>query len=551
MSRKLAFIHVPKTAGTAFTHALQQGWPQVLIFATHHEFARTSDADLARMDLLAGHFYAHQLEDRDLPEFDAVTVFRDPFERMFSAYRFARRCVAEGLPTDDAMRFAARVGFGAWAASPYGERAAHSQLYILGLRSDDPAGFVSLDTLLQRAKARLDRIHAGTTEQLQDLLGYIYRRGRPDLAPPEIGRMMVTERMPLEEAGMTRAEEAHVREILQPDEALFAHARDLLLRRLEQESQAPGDVPRRFGIHDGAPRPPRGGRAGPLADAAGEIARLTGRVQALEARIEQLARGQATYLGDHEAITRLHTGHRIYVDTRDVSIASHLMLEGRWEPWIEAAIRPLVRPGMRAVDAGANFGYFTLLLADWVGPTGRVHAFEANPGLVAKLRKSIAVNGYDSLVQVEEAALHAEPAALQFRFNHEFSGGGSVQPGHHGGPWRMHELTVRGSTLDQHLANVPAVQFIKLDVEGSEPLVLRGAQALLDRSPEVTIVTEFHEPAARAILDPLEFLAGFAGQGFTLRSIEVDGVSGPLDPAGLLARLDGAVGHLILSRGMD
>ncbi len=56
------------------------------------------------------------------------------------------------------------------------------------------------------------------------------------------------------------------------------------------------------------------------------------RIRALEAGLARLAAGQTIYLGDHEALTRLHTGHRIYVDTRDVGICSHLILEGRWEP---------------------------------------------------------------------------------------------------------------------------------------------------------------------------------------------------------------------------
>ena len=82
------------------------------------------------------------------------------------------------------------------------------------------------------------------------------------------------------------------------------------------------------------------------------------RLTNLEASLRRLELSQTIYLGDHEALTRLHTGHRIYVDTRDIGIASHLMLEGRWEPWIEQVLIPAIKPGMRFLDVGANFGYY-------------------------------------------------------------------------------------------------------------------------------------------------------------------------------------------------
>ena len=92
-----------------------------------------------------------------------------------------------------------------------------------------------------------------------------------------------------------------------------------------------------------------------------QLTTLQAQVTALAQEVRTLRNGQTIYLGDHEALTRLYTGHRVYVDTRDVGICSHLMLEGRWEPWIEAVLRQTVKPGMRFADVGANFGYYTLL----------------------------------------------------------------------------------------------------------------------------------------------------------------------------------------------
>jgi FkbM family methyltransferase len=185
-----------------------------------------------------------------------------------------------------------------------------------------------------------------------------------------------------------------------------------------------------------------------------QIAALRQQVAVLTAEVVRLRDGQAIYLGDHEALTRLYTGHRIYVDTRDVGICSHLMLEGRWEPWIERVLAEAVRPGMRFCDVGANFGYYTVLGAHWVGPAGRVFSFEANPGICRKLRKSVSVNGFDPTVRVFELGVSDVEGMLELAFTHEYSGGGAFGVGDHG-YWRTERVRVATAPIDALLATSP------------------------------------------------------------------------------------------------
>lgn len=292
-----------------------------------------------------------------------------------------------------------------------------------------------------------------------------------------------------------------------------------------------------------------------LVTPAGSIEQVEGRLAALQAQVAALARelqilrnGQTIYLGDHEALTRLYTGHRIYVDTRDVGICSHLMLEGRWEPWIEAVLRQAVKPGMRFADVGANFGYYTLLGADWVGPQGRVFSFEANPGICRKLRKSVAVNGFDDRVTVFNAAVFSAVTELEFSFVHEFSGGGAVGSAEHA-HWEAQRVRVQAAPLDLLLADQPSIDVLKIDVEGAEPDAIKGAAALLARSPRVTLVVEFIESGIPASIGALAYLHGFARDGFTLSLIEPAGLTEALTPEACLDRLKGQLGYLYLSRG--
>lgn len=279
-----------------------------------------------------------------------------------------------------------------------------------------------------------------------------------------------------------------------------------------------------------------------------QVAGLRAEIAALAAEVRRLRDGQTIYLGGHEALTRLYTGHRMYVDTRDVGICSHLMLEGRWEPWIESVIRDAVRPGMRFADVGANFGYYTVLGAQWVGPEGRVFSFEANPGIARRLRKSVSINGFDDRVRVFDLGVSDTEGMLDLAFTHEFSGGGTLGGGDHG-LWQTERVRVRTAPIDTLLADQPAIDVMKIDVEGMEPAALRGAAALIGRSAAVTLIVEFHEASVREPGGARGYLEKLVAQGFSLALIEPAGLTAPLAPQACLERLRGELGYLFLRRG--
>lgn len=280
-----------------------------------------------------------------------------------------------------------------------------------------------------------------------------------------------------------------------------------------------------------------------------QVAELQTQVAAMGKALERVTAGQTIYLGDHEALTWLHTGQRIYVDTRDLGICAHLMTAGRWEGWVERALARLVRPGMRFADVGANFGYYTLLGARWVGATGQVFAFEANPAIAAKLRKSITVNGYTGRVRLFAVAAHDAAARLRFTFSHELSGGGSLADGATEG-FATHAIEVPAARIDDLLAEVPAIDVMKFDVEGAEPAALAGAAALIARSPTVALVVEFHAGTVGAEHGgALPFLRRFAQDGFSLALIEPEGTTGRLSAEAVLDRLGPKLGYLLLRRG--
>src|SRR5262249_35563980 len=132
-------------------------------------------------------------------------------------------------------------------------------------------------------------------------------------------------------------------------------------------------------------------------------------------------------------------------------------------------------PGACAFDLGAHHGVIALMLADAVGPSGRVVAVEASPRNFAAAKRNVALNPTPQ-VRLVDAAIGAAPGRLWFSLGLN----GHVDDGSRG--WGRVE--VPATTIDA-LSNAhgfPDVLFV--DVEGFECEALRGAAATLARVPD-------------------------------------------------------------------
>lgn len=231
-----------------------------------------------------------------------------------------------------------------------------------------------------------------------------------------------------------------------------------------------------------------------------------------QAEAEVRALCQTAYLGDHEALCRVLGRYKLYVDTRDIGIASHLMLEGYWEMWVTQAMMRMVRRESVVADIGANLGYFTLLLADLTGPDGRVLAFEPQPGMARLLRKSIDVNGFGGFADLHEAALGGHSGSAAVVASVEHPGGGHMVADEF--PSGAARVALRRFDEIPHACDT---EFIKMDVEGFEPEVWKGMTARLSRRDlPLTIFMEF---TVGRLPDPAGFLDAILAQGFALAII--------------------------------
>jgi|SRR5579875_473582 FkbM family methyltransferase len=186
-------------------------------------------------------------------------------------------------------------------------------------------------------------------------------------------------------------------------------------------------------------------------------------------------------------------GFVLYVDPSDYAVGHTISLTRSYEPDVSSAVQSVLCRGATFVDIGANAGWFSMLAASVVGPTGKVLAVEPNPLNTELLVRSARGNGFENVEAFTVAlADKAGMAALET----DGSNGRVVpldRPPQE--PLRA-SYVVRSTTLDALAseAGVGRVDAMKLDVEGAEPLVLAGARGLVGRDRPV-IVTEFY-PAA-------------------------------------------------------
>ena len=189
------------------------------------------------------------------------------------------------------------------------------------------------------------------------------------------------------------------------------------------------------------------------------------------------------------------SGFEVAVRSFDVRFGQVLdELRGQSRVW--RVMSSLLELGGTFLDIGANHGAYSLLAGKAVGPTGRVIAFEASPELACCLRFSLSRN-LEADWSVVEGALGDRSEVTEFFFDPIGSGTGSLFRSFVGRRAVATRVSLR--TLDTVLASeeLRGNIVIKLDVEGAELAVLRGARALL-RGRRPAVIVECNPDSAAA-----------------------------------------------------
>lgn len=180
-------------------------------------------------------------------------------------------------------------------------------------------------------------------------------------------------------------------------------------------------------------------------------------------------------------------------------------------------IAAAVAPGDTVLDVGANVGQYAALLAGIVGPEGRVLAFEPVPrtfAILSSVVAGLALSNVD-LVQLALADVDGTVAFTEVLDAHGLPDSGLAHVTSPSDRGTVEVPVARLDSLSAGLLAVDACAFMKIDVEGAELLVLRGASAFLETRRPLILVEIDRGMQARYNCSPEETIAFLEGVGYT------------------------------------
>lgn len=208
--------------------------------------------------------------------------------------------------------------------------------------------------------------------------------------------------------------------------------------------------------------------------------------------------------------------HKLY----DKGLSYHFTNDGFWEAWITLWISRNVSPRSICIDAGANYGYYTFLLAQH--GCASVHAIEANPDLIPYLRESVKLNGCKDRVIIHNKAV-ADVSGRTLKLNlMEGSGDTTIRDSQDS----IGNFEVITLALDDLAARLTKVDFVKMDIEGAEQLAWAGMQKLLFKNPNCVVLMEF---AKEFFPDAGKAFFAQISKDFRVGYVDFDGIEQSLD----------------------
>jgi len=211
--------------------------------------------------------------------------------------------------------------------------------------------------------------------------------------------------------------------------------------------------------------------------------------------------------------------YKISAHPKKGTLTRAIIRRGYWERTQTRAFIHHLQPGALVIDAGANFGHYALVASKFVGSAGRVIAFEPNTETFQLLQSNITMLAYQNVIAVQ-AGLSDDNGEMNLSID-------SSNPGGHSFTKDNVRRTERDETtsvycLDQYLSGnqiAPPVKLIKIDVQGFEVKVIRGAIQTIQRDHPVVFCEVTPKATQNSGDDFVEILKFFKDADYTVQLI--------------------------------
>lgn len=193
---------------------------------------------------------------------------------------------------------------------------------------------------------------------------------------------------------------------------------------------------------------------------------------------------------DGSMLTQTIYGTKYFIDPSDLIMAPQMIIYRQWESDLSKFMVSSVDKNTYFVDVGANFGYFTCLVASKIGlgGNGAVLSIEPNPKIRALLYKNVQINWSMAPVEIHECAVSENNGYVQFSVPADRAANAGISISN---PSKFDTSFIVETKPIDALTNGRSVDIMKIDVEGFETAVLKGAAKTIENSPNIIIVLEW------------------------------------------------------------
>ena len=227
-------------------------------------------------------------------------------------------------------------------------------------------------------------------------------------------------------------------------------------------------------------------------------------------------------------------------------IDRQIIIFGEYDAHLVRLLEHLVRPGSVCLDVGANLGAITLQLARIVGRTGVVHSFEPVGAAFDRLKEHVTRNQASPPVTIHQVALSNQAGTAEIRCPEQgdFNQGTSSLVNDQARELSRTE-TIQLETLDAFAERhkLTKLDLIKLDIQGAEPLMLRGAETTLRRFRPIIVTEASREDLVGLGMSLGDYITQLEDLGYAVHRIRQGAAAARVRPTG--AFVDGVDNDLV------
>jgi len=207
-------------------------------------------------------------------------------------------------------------------------------------------------------------------------------------------------------------------------------------------------------------------------------------------------------------------GQKLFLDKEDSLLLS--TRKNNYDRFEIECLKQIIKNGDIVVDLGANIGYYTLILAQLVGKSGHVYAFEPEPSNFEILSKNVKENKHDNVTLVQKAVSDKNSKIKLYVSKRNLASHRIFDAED-----KRKSIEVDVTTLDEYFQkSKKPIKFIKMDVEGAEGATILGASKIIEDSKNLVIMMEYFPKWIKKFGDiPEEILKSLVGKKFKLFNI--------------------------------